>query len=102
MDATNLPGFTAEHSLNRSKGQYHTVASDASYTFAAEIRPQLNCVEKGGQVVCPDDGGFHVGFTDVPSGGFPRFPIDHTVPQCRARCYRTRRGAALKACLAEC
>jgi hypothetical protein len=102
MDATNLPGFTAEHSLNRTHRQFHTVAANASSTFEAEIRPQLDCVEKDGHVVCIDDGGPHVGYTDVPAGGFPKFPRDHTVAQCRARCYRTSRGAALKACLAEC
>jgi hypothetical protein len=100
MNTTNLPGFTAEHSLNGSKGQFHTVASDASYAFDAQIRPQLDCVEIDGHVVCPGPGG--LGYTDVPSGGFPRFPFDHTTAQCRARCYLTRRGSALKTCLADC
>lgn len=102
MNTTNLPGFTAEHSLNRSKEQFHNVASDATYTFDAEIRPQLQCVEKDGEVVCSGGGGFGLGYTDVPSGGFPGLPFDHTFAQCRARCYLTSRGAARKLCLAEC
>src|SRR5690349_11922178 len=103
MNAMNMPGFTAEHSLYTSRGQFRTAASDSSYVSDAEIRPQLDCVEHNGQIVCSGGGGFGLGFTDVPSGGFPRFPFDHTRPQCRSRCYISgKKGAALKACLADC
>jgi hypothetical protein len=102
MNTINLPGFTAEHSLNGSKGQFHTVASDASYAFDAQIRPQLHCVEKNGEVACIGGGGFGLGYTDVPSGGFPSHSFDPSFAQCRARCLLTSRGAALKRCLADC
>lgn len=101
MKATNLPGFTAEQSLNRTKGQFHAIASDA-YMFEVEIRPQLHCVEKDGEIACTGGGGFGRGFTDWPAGAFPKFPFDHTFAQCRARCYQTTRGAALKSCLSDC
>jgi len=98
----NMPGFTAEHSLYRTNGQFSTVASDTSHVFDAEIRPQLYCVEQDGHVICVDGGGFGLGYTDVPSGGLPGFPFDHSFAQCRARCYLTKKGAALRECLAEC
>ena len=102
MKTTNMPGFTAEASLYRINGQFRTVASDTSYVFDAEIRPQLYCVEQDGHVICSDDGGVGLGYTDVPSGGFPPFPFDHTYAQCRAGCYHIKPGAARQACLAEC
>ena len=92
MDATNLPGFTAEHSLRRSGEHFHTGVSDSLRVFNAEVRPQLMCQLHGNDLICGDE----------PFGGGPNLGGDHSLPRCRAGCYRTKHGAALKECLADC
>jgi len=92
MNMMNMPGFTAEHSLRRSGEHFHTGVSDTLRVFNAEVRPQLMCQLHGNNLICGDE----------PFGGGPNLGGDHTTAQCRSRCYLTKRGAALKACVAEC
>lgn len=89
----NMPGFTAEHSLYRTEGHFHTGVSDTSRVFSDEVRPQLICQWRGGDLICGEQ----------PFGGSGSLGGDKTEAQCRAGCYRTKkRGAALRACLADC
>jgi hypothetical protein len=88
----NIPGFTGEHSLHRTAEHFHTGVPDAFRVFNTEVRPQLICQWNGGDLICGDE----------PFGGTPNFGGDHSYPQCRARCYHTKRGAALRECLADC
>jgi len=83
MNTMNMPGFAAEHSLYKTNRHFHITLSDTFFEFNAEIRPQLNCIEQDGHVVCTDGGGFGLGYTDVPLG-FPGLPFDHRYAQCRA------------------
>jgi hypothetical protein len=92
MNTMNMPGFTAEHSLYRTDEHFHTNVSDTFRVFDAEVIPQLICYWNGPDLICGDE----------PFGGGPNIGRDHTLPQCRARCYRTKHGAALKECLADC
>jgi hypothetical protein len=87
----NMPGFTAEHSLYRTDGHFHTDLP-VFRVFDAEVRPQLMCQWHGGDLICGDE----------PFGGTPNVGGDHSYAQCRARCYRTQHGAALIACLVNC
>jgi hypothetical protein len=88
----NVPGFTAEHSLYRTDEHFHTRVLDTFRVFSAAVTPQLICQWNGGDLICGDE----------PFGGTPSFG-NHSYAQCRAGCYhRSLRGAALRACLAEC
>lgn len=94
----NMPGFTAEDSLHRTDARYRTDArfltgvSDIFRVFDAGVTPQLICHFDGGNLICGDE----------PFGGTPNFGGDHSYAQCRARCYLTKRGAALRECLRDC
>lgn len=88
----NMPGFTAEHSLYRTDGHFHSGLPNTFRVLDAEVRPQLICHFDGGDLICGDE----------PFGGTPGLGGDHSYAQCRARCYRTQRGAALRECLADC
>lgn len=92
MSTINMPGFTADHSLHRTEGYFHTGVSDTFRVSNAEVRPQSICHWDGVDVICYDE----------PFGGGPNFGGDKSFPKCRAGCYRTKRGAALRECLAEC
>lgn len=87
MNATNMPGFTADQSLYGSNGQAYARVSDASYGSGAEIVPQ-GCYVIDGQFWCD----------------LPRFPFPKPDPEirCRSACRRRFRGPELAACLAEC
>jgi hypothetical protein len=88
----SMPGFTAEHSLREANGASYAGVAGNSFVFKAEIRPQLDCWWDGPNLICgepPFGGGVHVGG-------------DHSFAQCRSHCWHTKKGAALKACLAEC
>lgn len=84
MNAINMPGFTAEHSLYRGNRQLYARASDTPYAFAPEIVSQ-GCIVIDGDLVCD----------------LPRLPVDKPDP-CRGRCYRMFHGAALTKCLENC
>jgi hypothetical protein len=86
MNDINIPGFTAEHSLYGDYRQTYAYASDTRHPLAPEIVPQ-GCIVLDGVLVC-----------DLP--GIPTDPRSDA--RCRARCYRTFHGAALKECLGEC
>jgi hypothetical protein len=79
MKTVNMPGFTAEQSIYSTHGQFRTVAFSTSYTSDAEVRPQKIICSRGvdGNIECVD-------------------------PTCRFHCYQTKRGAALRECLADC
>ena len=88
----NIPGFTAENALYWPDGHFHTGDSDTFRVSNAEVRPQLMCQWNGGDLICGDE----------PFGGTPNFGGDHSYAQRRARCYQTKRDAALRECLANC
>jgi len=92
MNIMNMPGFTAEHSLYKTDEHFHTNVSDTFRVFNAEVIPQLICQWNGEDLICYDE----------PFGGGPNFGGDKSYPRCRAGCYRTKRGAALRECLDEC
>jgi hypothetical protein len=92
MSTMKMPGFTAEHSLYRTDAHFYTGVPDTSGVLNAEVVPQLICHWNGGDLICGDE----------PFGGSGSFGGDHSYPQCRARCYHTKRGAALRECLADC
>jgi hypothetical protein len=88
MNAINMPGFTAEHSLYRCDGQSYACASDSWYTFDEKIIPQA-CIVIDGQLVC-----------DLPR--IPRNP--RPCATCRSSCYIHFRDddAKLNRCLDMC
>lgn len=88
----NIPGFTAEHSLREAHGAFHAGVPADSFALKADITPQLTCQWNGDRLICGEP----------PFGGGVNFGGDHSFAQCRSRCYRTKRGAALARCLADC
>jgi hypothetical protein len=92
MSNINMPGFTAEHSLQRNGAHFHTGAPGASPVFGSEVIPQLRCQLHGSNLTCSDE----------PFSLPPNFGGDLSEAKCRAQCFRTKRGAPLKKCLAEC
>ena len=96
MSTLHLPGFTAESSLYATDGRFHPGVS-TSRALNADVLPQ-------GLLSAGSDNPLSWGdfFINVPP--LPRFPFDpHPMARCRAAClHRGLRGAALRACLAEC
>src|SRR5882757_7955934 len=86
MNGINIPGFTAEHSLYGDHRQTYACASDIPPAQGPGVVPQ-GCMVLDGTLVC-----------DLP--GIPTDPRPDA--RCRARCYHTFRGAALRECLGEC
>jgi hypothetical protein len=104
MSTLSMPGFTAEHSLYRTEGHFHTGVSDTFRVFDAEVIAQMVCADVGGGFVCGGDepGG---GDSEGPDLGGPDRDSREDrrrSAQCRARCLVTKRGAAQEACLDHC
>lgn len=108
MTTMNMPGFTAEHSLYRTEGHFHTGVSDTFSVFTAEIRPQLWCVQQGGGFICgtgDGDGGGGFGLGEGGPGSIPGpGPEPPFEAQCRSRCHIRFRltPARLEQCLGNC
>ncbi len=79
MNTPKMPGFFADRSMNATAHEFRTASPGGTYVSASTVVPQrLICHRDAwGQVICVD-------------------------PLCRANCYRTKHGAALQACLADC
>lgn len=102
MSTMSMPGFTAENSLYRTEGHFHTSVRGTSRVSDAEVTPQLICVLHGDNITCGGgEGGFGGGggVAGGPAGPLPGPEGRDAV--CRARCMR-KRGAARSRCLAEC
>ncbi len=79
MKRHNLPGFSAERSIYRTESRFQTITPVGSYPADAAVVPQ--------RLICHRDAWGNIDCVD---------------PQCRLNCYRTKHGAALQACLADC
>jgi hypothetical protein len=78
MNKFRAPGFTAEYSTSSVSSDFQAAFVAASTATRNGVRPQMS--------IC----------TDINE--------DSWSPEvaCRAHCYVTKRGAALRACLNEC
>ncbi len=77
MNTVSMPGFTAERSMHTAQGQFQAAVFDAYVPGAGVIPQKIICTRQDGVLMCID-------------------------PACRQRCYVSKKGAALRACLDDC
>ena len=104
----NMPRFNAVAALSKSARSYRTGTTGGHFpvriagpVLNAGVIPQLICVTHHGDIVC---GELEGGSGGLEGGGGPLNPgfEGESLGACRIRCFRTKTGARLRRCLADC